>query len=130
VGQVKAAGKTPLEVQADITKLYQRLPQAKDDSATVRLLAGATSVYVSGAVNRPGKVPMEHPMTALEAIMEAGSFDPNRARLSRVTVVRIEGGRQHTYRLDLRHVLRGNDDSPFYLKPFDVVHVPTKTFNF
>ncbi len=129
VGSVMAAGKTPLDLQAEITKLYERLPQVKDDIITVRLTAAAACVYVSGAVFRPGKIPLEHPMTAFEAVMEAGGFDPTRAQLSRVTVVRVEDGKQRVYRLDLRRVLRGKEDQPFYLKPFDVLHLPAKTFN-
>jgi polysaccharide export outer membrane protein len=128
VGLVKASGKTPLELQTELAKLYK--PQTKDDVVTVKLLSAATAVYVSGAVFRPGRIPMERPMTALEAVMEAGGFDPNRARLSAVTVVRLEEGRQKTYHVNLRRVLQGEEDSPFYLKPFDIVHVPTKTFNF
>ncbi|MGO9204010.1 MAG: polysaccharide biosynthesis/export family protein [Limisphaerales bacterium] len=130
IGQVKAAGKTPFELQDEIIRLYERLPQVKDDIITVRLVAAAACVYVSGAVLRPGKIPLEHPMTAFEAIMEAGGFDASRASLSRATVVRVEGGKQRIYRLDLRRVLRGKEDKPFYLKPFDTLHVPIKTFNF
>jgi hypothetical protein len=50
--------------------------------------------------------------------------------MSRVTVLRLEGGEQRTYRLNLKRALRGADEKPFYLKPFDIVHVPTKTFNY
>jgi hypothetical protein len=73
---------------------------------------------------------MERPMTAFEAVMEAGGFDPSRAKLSDVTVLRIAEGHQKAFRLDLKRVLQGHDDSPFFLKPFDIVHVPSKTFNF
>jgi polysaccharide export outer membrane protein len=129
IGPVKAAGKTPVELQTELAKLYK--PQIKDDVVTVKLLSAATAVYVSGAVFHPGRIPMERPMTALEAVMEAGGFDPNRAKLSAVTIVRLEGGRQKTIRLDLKRLLQGQDESPpFYLKPFDIVNVPTKTFNF
>jgi len=128
VGLVRAAGKTPLELQAELARLYR--PQIKDDVVTVKLLSAATAVYVSGAVFHPGRIPMDRPMTALEAVMEAGGFDPNRARLSAVTVLRMEGGRQKAFHLDLKRVLQGKDESPFYLKPFDIVNVPTKTFNF
>ena len=69
-------------------------------------------------------------MTVLEAIMEAGGFDPNRAKLSAVTVLRIEDGKQRSYKINLKRTLRGEIEEPFYLKPFDIVHVPTKTFNF
>jgi polysaccharide export outer membrane protein len=128
VGPVKAAGKTPEELQTELSRLYA--PQTKGDVVTVKLLAGASGVYVSGAVFHPGRIPMERQMTVFEAVMEAGGFDPNRAKLAAVTVVRIEEGRQKTYHLDLKRILQGRDESPFYLKPFDIVHVPTKTFNF
>jgi len=128
VGQVQAAVKTPLELQSELARLYK--PQTKEDSLTVKVMSAVASVYVGGAVNRPGKIPMERPMTPLEAIMEAGGFDPNRARLGDVTVLRLEGGSQKTFHLNLKRVMKGSDSSPFYLKPFDIVHVPSKTFNF
>jgi polysaccharide export outer membrane protein len=128
VGQVKAAGSTVASLETELTRLY--LPYAKQDYITVKIVSSATSVYITGAVVRPGKVPLEHPMTALEAIMEAGGFDPFRAKMSQVIVLRLESGEQRTYRLNLKRVLRGRDENPFYLKPFDIVHVPTKIFNF
>ena len=128
VGRVKAAGKTPLDLQAEILKLYQ--PLVKDDVITVKVLSTAASVYVSGSVVRPGKIPLERPMTVLEAIMEAGGFDPNRALLSDVIVLRLESGRQTVHHVNIKRILRAGDDSPFYLQPFDIVHVPTKTFSF
>jgi polysaccharide export outer membrane protein len=127
-GAVKAAGKTPLELQAELAKIYK--PQTQEDSVTVKLISAVASVYVSGAVFRPGKVVMERPMTALEAVMEAGGFDPTRAKLSHASVLRIENGKQKAYHVDLERVLQGEEETPFYLRPFDIVHVPSKTFNF
>jgi polysaccharide export outer membrane protein len=115
-------------LQTELTKLYQ--PQVKGDVVTVKVISSGNSIYVSGAVIRPGKISMDRPMTALEAIMEAGGFDLNRAKLSQVIVVRLEDGKQKTFRLNLKQALNGADETPFYLKPFDIVHVPTKTFNF
>ena len=69
-------------------------------------------------------------MTALEAVMEAGGFDPTRAKLSQASVLRIENGRQKAYHVNLERVLEGEEETPFYLRPFDIVHVPSKTFNF
>jgi polysaccharide biosynthesis/export protein len=128
VGVVKAAGKTPIELQKVLADLYR--PEIKDDVVTVKLVSAVSSIYVSGAVFHPGKLDMERPLTALEAVMEAGGFDPNRAKLSDVSVVRIENGKQHTYHVNLARALRGKDENPFYLRPFDIVHVPSKTFNF
>jgi polysaccharide export outer membrane protein len=128
VGPVKAAGRTVVELQTELGRLYK--PQVKDDVITVKLIASANSVYISGAVLKPGKLLMERPMTALEAIMEAGGFDSSKAKPSQVTVLRVEDGKQKMYRLNLKRALQGKEKEPFYLRPFDIVHVPTKTFNF
>jgi len=117
VGPVKAAGKTPVELQADVAGLYR--PQIKDDVVTVKVIASVACVYVSGAVFHPGKV-----------IMEAGGYDPARAKLSDVSVLRVEDSRQRVYRVDLKRALQGKADNPFFLKPFDVVEVPVKVFNY
>ncbi len=128
VAPVKAAGKTLEQLQAELLKLY--LPLVKEDVVTAKLVGASASIYLSGAVIRPGRIPLDRPMTALEAIMEGGGFDPSRANLSQVAVLRLEGGRQQRYQLNLKRVLEGGDSTPFYLKPFDIVHVPLKRFNF
>jgi len=128
VGQVQAAGKTALQLQNELGGLYKNL--VKEDPITIKIVAAESAVYVAGAVTRPGKIPLERPLTVLEAIMEAGGYDPYRADLSNVRVLRVENGRQKNYRVNLKRVLRGREDAPFYLKPFDVIQVATKTFNF
>jgi polysaccharide export outer membrane protein len=128
VGEVKAADKTILQLQHELTVLYQS--QVKDDPLTVKMVSGSASVYVMGAVNRPGKIPMDRPMTVIDAIVEAGGFDQYHAKLSKVSVLRIDGDSQRIYWVNLNDVFEGRDPNPFYLKPFDVVRVPAKTFNF
>jgi polysaccharide export outer membrane protein len=128
VGQVKAEGKTVDELQHELTALYKS--EVQEDPVTIRIVSPAASIYVTGAVNRPGKIPMDRRMTVVDAIAEAGGPDPYRAKLSKVSVLRIEGDTQRTYWLNLNRVMDGEDKNPFYLEPFDVVRVPTKTFNF
>jgi polysaccharide export outer membrane protein len=128
VGLVPAAWKTPVQLQNVLTDLYKG--QVKDDPITIKIVVAESAIYVAGAVTRPGKIPLERPMTVLEAIMEAGGYDPYRADLSNVLVLRVEDGRQKNYRVNLKRVLRGEEDMPFYLKPFDVIQVATKTFTF
>lgn len=128
VGDVQAAGKTVSELQADLMQRYQ--PLLRVNELTVNLVSTSASVYVSGAVLRPGRIPMDRPFTALEAIMEAGGLTPNRAKPDAVTVLRTENGQQSHYRVNIKKALRGEDPTPFVLKPFDVIFVPEKTFNF
>src|SRR5262245_9646506 len=130
VGKVRAAGRTLQELETELVQRYQTKAGAKD-IVTVKLILPAASVYVSGAVQRPGKLPLEHPITVLQAITEAGGYDPYRAKLSEVTVIRLdEQGRQQTYRLDLKRAMKGKEESPFFVRPFDTIHVPSKTFNY
>lgn len=129
VGPVKAAGRSVFELQQDLAKIYKSL--AKDDVITVNLMMNSVPiVYVSGAVLKPGEVNLDRPLTAIEAVMAAGGFDNSRARMSDVSVLRIEGGQQHAYHVNLKRVLEGKEKKTFYLKPFDIIYVPTKTFNY
>lgn len=128
IGQVQAAGRTTKQLQDELLERYHDA-QVLAEVINVKLIESAVGVYVGGAVLLPGKIPMDRPMTALEAIMEAGGYDPNRARLSKVTVVRLEDGKQMTYHLDLNKVIKGTEAIPFYLQPFDTLQVPSRTFN-
>jgi polysaccharide export outer membrane protein len=129
VGKVQAAGKTTTELEKSLEKLYQ--PQLRGtEPITVTLISAAAGVYVTGAVLRPGKLPLERPITVLDAIMEAGGVDHTRAKLTGVTVLRVENGQRTAYHINLKRALEGKDPSLFYLKPFDIVYVPEKLLNF
>jgi polysaccharide biosynthesis/export protein len=126
-GSIPASGKTTLDLQDMILDRFGSQLQLQE--VTVVTLSTSATIYVSGAVLRPGRIPIERPLTALEAVMEAGGLDFDRARPSRAIVIRHEDGQQKTYPIDLKQALSGRPGEPFYLRPFDIVHVPTKTFN-
>ncbi len=106
--------------------LFQCGPQLQTKEVTVTLESSAFSVYVTGSVLRPGKVVSDRPLTALEAIMEAGGCDYNKANLKAVTVLRQENGQQHHYKLNLKGMIKGEPVEPFKLKPSDIIYVPEK----
>ena len=126
VGKVSAAGKTPEALQSQLTDLYR--PKLRNAAVLVGLQRSGSVVYVSGAVNRPGKVSMERPLTAFEAIMESGGFSPGLANPSKVILVRQTGGQQTTQMLDLSPALRNEPTKAFYLKPYDSLIVQEKMF--
>ena len=94
------------------------------------VISNTAAVYVTGAVLRPGRIPLDRPFTVLDAIMEAGGVDNTRAKLSSVTVLRIENGQRISRRLNLKKALEGKDPSLFYLKAYDIIYVPDKPINF
>jgi polysaccharide biosynthesis/export protein len=129
VNNVPAAGKTPVELAQALEKLYE--PHLRgSEPITVTVISNAAAVYVTGAVLRPGRIALERPLTVLDAVMEAGGVDNSRAKLSGVTVLRVENGQRVGRRVNLKRALEGTDTSLFYLKPYDIVYVPEKAINF
>jgi len=124
VGEMTAAGLTPAGLEKKIIELYSSQLTSKE--VTVTVVSSSIPVFVTGAVLRPGKILSDHPITALEAIMEAGGFDYTKANLSAVVVIRQEEGRVKNYTLNLKLALQGKQSVPFYLKPSDIVYVPER----
>jgi polysaccharide export outer membrane protein len=124
VGEIQAAGLTPTALEKELLKLYG--PQLQTKEVTVAVESSAFPVYVTGAVLRPGKILSDRPMTALQAIMEAGGFDYNKANLKKVAVIRHEGGRTEHFTLDMKGILEGHQSEQFNLKPSDIIYVPER----
>ncbi len=124
VGEVKAAGKTPKELEKDLIDLYSTQLVSKE--VTVEVQSSSFPIYVTGSVLRPGRIMSDRPLTAFEAIMEAGGCDYTKANLKKVVVIRQEGDRVRKFTLNLKLVMEGKGGEPFYLKPDDTVYVPEK----
>lgn len=125
VGEVQAAGLKPSDLQSELIRLYA--PQLVSKEIIVSVVSSNFSTFVSGAVLRPGKVTSDHPITVLEAIMEAGGPDYAKANLKAVTIIRQdENGRTHNFTLNIKRVMDGQDKEPFFLKPSDIVIVPER----
>jgi polysaccharide export outer membrane protein len=124
VGEVMAAGRTPGGLEKELLKVYSSQLLSKE--VTVTVVSSSISVFVTGAVIHPGKVVSDHPISALEAVMEAGGFDSAKADMKAVVVIRKEGARTQNYTLNLKLVLEGKQNEQFNLKPSDIVYVPEK----
>ncbi|HSY16736.1 MAG TPA: polysaccharide biosynthesis/export family protein [Candidatus Acidoferrales bacterium] len=124
VGEVDAKGLTPDALQKKLIDLYA--PQISSKEISVSVASSTFPVFVNGQVIHPGKVLSDHPLTALEAIMEAGGYDANTANLKAVKVIRNENGKLKNYRVNLQDILDGKSDQPFYLQPNDIVVVPER----
>lgn len=120
IGDVTAQGKSVATLQSQLTGMYQS--HLQNPSVLVAVETAASSVYVSGEVVRPGKVPLDRPMTAFEAIMEAGGFTKF-ANPKQVVVVRTKSGKTERYALNLSDTISGASSSAFYLRPYDTVYV-------
>ena len=124
VGEVEATGLTPDELKNKMIGLYESQISSKE--VTVSIVSSAFPVFVTGAVIHPGKVLSDHPMTALEAVMEAGGFDYITANLKSVRIIREETNTVEHFQLNLKAVMDGTDTHQFFLKPLDIIYVPER----
>lgn len=124
VGEVMAAGKSPAELEKELSEMFAS--ELVTGDVYVSVIASSYPVFVTGAVVRPGKIEADRPLTALEAIMEAGGFQIAKANSQAVVVVRQEPDGVKNYTINLQRVLQGAPEEPFYLRPSDIVYVPER----
>lgn len=125
LGEVSAAGRTLPQFQGELTGLYKA--QLTDSEVIVTLEGGGAQVYITGAVGRPGKLAFDRPTTVLQAIMEAGG-PTEFGSLKNVRLIRLEGGQQRTFAVDLRPTMAGATTRPTYVRDGDVISVPATSF--
>ncbi len=122
VGEVVVAGKRADAVQAQLVQLYKS--KLTNSDITVAVESSTLQIYVSGAVNRPGKIVLDRPVTVLEAIMEAGGFARGLADPKRVRIIRETNGRHETRVVDLTPAIRGESTTAVNVRRYDVIYVP------
>ena len=125
VGDVRATGRTPAEVRAEIT---QRLAKyIKDESATVTIAVTAINSYrfvISGNVERGGSFSANHYLTLTEAIALAGG--PNRfATAEDMVIIRSDARGHRRIPIDYPAILKGTrPDQDLPILSGDTIYVP------
>ncbi|HRK36042.1 MAG TPA: polysaccharide biosynthesis/export family protein [Candidatus Hydrogenedentes bacterium] len=123
VGDVQAEGRTPDELRTDLLSIYEDKLIEPEIAVVVNSL-DSHRVYVGGEVMQPGLVMISGRLTALEAIMQAGGFKKQSAKMASVVVIRQREGKQFSQSLDLRKAIESPESEPFLLEPYDIVFVP------
>jgi protein involved in polysaccharide export with SLBB domain len=119
VGQIRAAGKTPSELQGDIEKLY--VPQYYT-RLTVTVAGQSRVYYVGGEINHPGPEVYIGHTTITTAIQAAGDF--TQFANHKVWLTRADGTR---IRVNVDKALKDStQDPPIF--PGDKIHVERRIF--
>lgn len=124
LGELRAAGLTPRQLGDRLAeRLGGFLRQTTAVTVTVTQFM-SQSVFVSGAVARPGRYGFERIPGLIDAISQAGGALPG-ADLSRVQVVRKEGEIRKSINADVASALRDGIGVPLPdLRPGDTIVVP------
>ncbi len=126
VGDVVAAGMTPMELQQSIVALLSAELRNPRVTVHVEEFAG-NQIHVLGRVEKPGSFPAAPFATLLQAITAAGGFKDDAARNS-VLVFHRDGARTlRVTRVRVDRLLKGSDIDDIPLGRFDIVYVPRST---
>ena len=122
-GDVGAAGKTPMELEAEIAARLQRFIPDAVVTVSVMELKGLR-IYVSGKVKSPGQFTVGRYVDVLQALTLAGGLTPY-ANDAGIKILRREGGKQVVYEFNYGEVKNGkNLKQNIVLQTDDVVVVP------
>ena len=121
-GEVEAAGKTPAELQAGLTKVLG--PYIHDPSVAVLVREiNASRVFVLGEVTKPGGIPLRGPMSVVQAIAMAGG----KTAFGGDDVVWLRAkpdGKQERVTLSFDDLVKGEAAGVLQLRGGDVLYVP------
>ena len=119
---VQAAGLTPKQLKADLTRRLAKFIAAPEVSVVVREIH-SLKVAVIGEVRKPGRYDLKSRTSVLDAIALAGGFN-DFARRSKMTIVRVEGSTVTRIPCDYNKVVSEGPIEVFFLRPGDTLVVP------
>ncbi len=153
-GTVRAEGRSPEELEADLIARYSTVLKRPELTVVVRsfsdrkvVVGNRTAragfedlhpivivrswapdvIYVGGEVGQPGVQAYRPTLTLMQAIVSAGGEKPT-GEMSSVVILRKMSEKQaQMIRRDLRADLEGGATNDVYLKPSDIVIVPKTT---
>ena len=124
LGDIRAAGYTPLQLQDQITAELKKL--ISDPQVTVIVTEVRSLTFnVVGQVMKPGYYPLTRKMTVLDAIALSGGFR-DFAKTKKIYVLRTAAdGKQERLPFNYKDVIKGtNPQENIELQPRDTVVVP------
>lgn len=122
-GDVQAAGRTPEQVQTEITERIKRYIPDPVVTVTVKAIGG-NKVYVIGEVKNPGSYVIGRYVDVIQALTLAGGLTPF-ARENSIKVLRREGTKEIVVSFEYAEVKKGRRlEQNIFLRGGDVVVVP------
>jgi polysaccharide export outer membrane protein len=121
VGDLPAAGLTPMALSNDITQRLKKYIQ--DPVVTVSVLGvNSQRIFMVGEVNKVGPVMLTPGMTPLQAIVSAGGLSQF-ANSKRIYILRTVAGKQQKFPFNYKAALKG-ENTGITLLPGDTIVVP------
>jgi len=121
IGDVQAAGLTPLQLTKDLTEKLGQYVNRPDVTITVEQVR-SKKYYIDGGVNRPGEYPLVTPTRIYEALSKAGGFTEF-ANRKKVKIIRNEG--KQVFKFNWNDVSKGKHlEQNVFIENGDHIYVP------
>lgn len=122
VGDLPAAGRTPMQLGDEITQKLKKYVQEPSVSVVV-LAVNSQRIYLMGEVGHVGPITLAAGMTPLQAIAAAGGLSPF-ANSKKIYILRGEAGKQQRIPFNYKQALKGDNAEGVKLQPGDTIVVP------
>jgi len=122
VGDLQAAGRTPMQLSDDITAKLKKYIQDPNVSVVV-MSVNSQKIFLVGEVGHVGPVMMSAGMTPLQAIAAGGGLTPY-ANAKKIYILRGTAGKQLKIPFNYKQALKGDNSQVVELKPGDTIVVP------
>jgi polysaccharide export outer membrane protein len=122
VGDITAAGFTPMQLAANITTRLKQFVTNPVVDVTV-MAVNSKQVFMIGEINHVGPVNITPGMTILQAIATAGGLTPY-ANKKKIYILRGEPGHQQKIPFDYTRAVSKGDMQGIALVPGDTIVVP------
>ena len=124
VGEVQAAGRTPLKLEQDIAARLKNYIAEPEVTVIVQQI-NSQKFNILGQVNRPGSYPLTNNATVLDAIALAGGFRDFAKRKAIYVLRQNADGSQTRLPFNYKEVIKGHDQAQnVKLQPRDTIVVP------
>lgn len=124
IGELQAAGHTPLQLEDEIADKLKKYMSQPDVTVIVAKI-NSQKFNILGKVAKPGSYPLTTTTTVLDAIAEAGGFQ-DFAKQKGIYILRPKpGGGEARLKFNYKDVIKGkHTEQNIRLEPHDTVVVP------
>ena len=124
VGEMQATGKTPLQLERDLTEKLKGFITAPEVNVIVQQV-NSRKFNILGEVGRPGSYPLTASTTIVDAIAVAGGFKDFAKKTGVYVLRKGPDGREGRLNFNYKSFIKGkNSDQNIKVEPNDTIIVP------
>lgn len=124
VGELQATGKTPLQLEQDITEKLKSFITAPEVNVIVQQV-NSRKFNILGEVNKPGEYPLAASTTVMDAVATAGGFRDFAKKTGVYVLRKTADGQESRLKFNYKDFIKGKDVAQnIKLQPNDTVIVP------